>query len=180
MFTLDSNSNAREYQNVLLGKMNGEVLAAVTMAFPGETPTIPLTTETPGQSSCLTSIRRWMVRKSNYVPNNTDECYIEMLGVKGDYQNHGIGSAMLECVEHFARQAGAKSLTVHVNGARLRTYFERYGFALDQSDNSAFWKWIVERENSLKLSKALLSDEENDYPPGSYTNESVMGSIDEV
>ena len=159
--------------------MNGEVLAAVTMAFSGEPPTVPLTYENPAQNSCLRSIRRWLVRRSNYVPANTEECYIEMLGVKTDYQNHGIGSAMLECVEHFARQAGAKLLTVHVNGVRLRTYFERYGFTLDHTDNSGFWKWIVERQGSVKLSKPLLS-EDNDYTTGGYTNESVIGSVDEL
>jgi N-acetylglutamate synthase-like GNAT family acetyltransferase len=180
LFSSGSNPNAREYQNVLLGKMNGEVLAAVTMSFPGETPTIPLTSETPEQNSCLTAIHRWMARKSNYIPTNTEECYIEMLGVKSDYQNHGIGSAMLECVEHFARQAGAKLLTIHINGQRLRNYFERYGFHLDQTDSSAFWKWIVERQSSTKLSKPLLPDEENnDFTNGSYINESMVGSVEE-
>ena len=160
--------------------MNGEVLAAVTMSFPGETPTIPLTSETPESNSCLSSIHRWLARRSNYVPTNMEECYIEMLGVKSEYQNHGIGSAMLECVEHFARQAGAKSLTVHVNNLRLRNYFERYGFRLDTTDNSSFWKWIVERQSSTKLSKPLLPEEDNnDFTAGSYINESMVGSIEE-
>lgn len=175
-----SDRNAREYQNVLLGKINGEVVAAVTLVFPGEPTTISNENILPQVNSCFTSIRRWLLRNANYKPTNMEECYIEMIGVKKPFQNHGIGAAMLECVEHFARQAGAKLLTVHVNGARLRTYFERYGFTLDPSDNSGFWKWIVERESSVKLSKALLSDEDNDYPPGSYTNESIMGSVDEM
>jgi hypothetical protein len=154
--------------------MNGEVLAAVTMSFPGETPTIPFTLNAPEQNSCLTSIRRWMTRKSNYVPTNMEECYIEMIGVKSAYQNHGIGSAMLECVEHFARQAGATLLTVHIHGQQLRNYFERFGFNLDQSDNSSFWKWIVERQNVMKLSKPLsIMTESTDYSTGSYLNGSM-------
>jgi len=177
---LDSNPNAPEYQNVLLGKMNGETLAAVTMAFPGETPTIPLTSNVPAQNSCLSSIHRWMARKSNYIPTNIDECYIEMIGVKSAYRNHGIGSAMLECVEYFARQQGANILTIHINGPRLQNYFEHYGFNVDHTDRSSFWKWLFERQNIIKFSKILSSDEgQIDYTRNSYINESMVDSITE-
>ncbi len=177
---LSTDRNSREYQNVLLGKINGEVVSAVTLAFPGDTATVSNDNLLPQSNSCLTSIRRWMLRHANYSPTNIEECYIEMIGVKSAFQNHGIGAAMLECVEHFARQAGAKLLTIHVNGLRLRNYFERYGFHLDTTDNSAFWKWIVERQSSTKLSKPLPPEEENnDFTTGSYINESMAGSIEE-
>jgi predicted GNAT family acetyltransferase len=150
------------------------------MSFPGETPSVSQTSDAAHQSSCLTSIHRRMMQKANYIPTNMEECYIEMIGVKRDYRNHGIGAAMLECVEHFARQAGANLLTIHTGGQQLRTYFERYGFALDHSDNSSFWKWIVERQSIDKLSKTISADGENiDYAEGSYINESMVGSVDE-
>jgi predicted GNAT family acetyltransferase len=163
--------------------MNGEVLAAITMSFPGETPTISPISVAPEQSSCLTSIRRWMTQKANYIPTNMEECYIEMIGVKSAYRNHGIGAAMLECVEHFARQAGAVLLTIHISGDQLRNYFQRFGFLIDNTDNSAFWKWIVERQSTQKMTKPISpSDENTDYPmdnTSSYINESMVGSQDE-
>lgn len=173
---ITNNANAREFQNVLLGKMSSEVVAAVTMSFPDETPTIPYTFNTPDRSSlsCLKSLHHWMAKKSNYIPTNVDECYIEMIGVKKSYRNHGIGAAMLECVEQFARQAGAKSLTIHTPNQQLQTYFERFGFNTDNSDNTAFWKWIFERQSNTKLSKALLSDDENhDFTSSGYVNETL-------
>lgn len=99
-----------------------------------------------------------MVRKADYVPTNADECYIEMIGVKNAYRNHGIGSAMLESAEQFARRAGAKTLSVHVNGQRARAFFEHSGFTVDNTDKASFWKWIVERQTVIKLSKALTRD----------------------
>ena len=109
-----------------------------------------------------------------------EECYIEMIGVKSAYRNHGIGAAMLECVEHFARQAGALLLTVHTNSDQLKNYFERFGFTIDHSDSSALWKWMVERESITKMSKTISpNDGNNDYPmdsTGSYINESMIGS----
>jgi GNAT superfamily N-acetyltransferase len=180
---ITSDTNSREYQNVLLGKMNGEVVAAVTLSFPGETTTISNTHILPQASSCLTSIRRWMIRNANYIPSNMEECYIEMIGVKNPYRNHGIGAAMLECVEHFARQAGAVLLTVHISGDQLRNYFQRFGFLIENTDNSAFWKWLVERQSTQKMAKPISpSDENTDYPmdnTSSYINESMVGSQDE-
>jgi hypothetical protein len=178
-FILDSNPNAREYQNVLLGKMNGETLAAVKILFPNETPTICPLSNPPQQNSCLTAIRRWLIGKANYIPTNIEECYIEMIGVKNAYRNHGIGSAMLECVEHVAQQGGARLLTIHTHGQQLRNYFERYGFNIDHTDNSAVWKWMLERQNINKLSKPLSSNGENNDYMGSYINESMVGSIEE-
>jgi ribosomal protein S18 acetylase RimI-like enzyme len=176
---INSDTNSREYHNVLLGKMNGEVVAAVTLSFPGERTTIVNDNILPEANSCIISVRRWMVRNANYIPTNMEECYIEMIGVKSAYRNHGIGAAMLECVEHFARQAGAVLLTVHVNGEQLRNYFERFGFDIDHTDNSGFWKWIVERQSIQKMCKTLSPDEEYDGNPldnGSYFNESMVGS----
>ncbi|CAF1577649.1 unnamed protein product, partial [Adineta ricciae] len=176
---INSNSNAREFQNVLLGKMNGEVLSALTMAFPGETPTImPLSTGP--HNSCFTSIRRWLVNKANYIPTHVEECYIEMIGVKNGYRNHGIGAALLECVEQFARQAGANRLTIHTTGQQLRNYFERYGFVLDATDSSSFWKWVLEQQNVEKLTKVLSPHQDDDYTTSSYINESMVESVDEV
>ncbi|CAF2103926.1 unnamed protein product [Rotaria magnacalcarata] len=177
---INSNPNASEYQNVLLGKINGEVLAAVTMLFPKETPTIPQTSDGQPRSSCLTPVHRWMVRKANYVPSNIEECYIEMIGVKNTYRNHGVGSAMLECVEHLARQAGANILTVHINGKQTRSFFQRFGFTMDNTDSSPFWKWLVERQTITKLSKVLTSDgENNDHITNSYLNESMTENADD-
>ncbi|CAF1247566.1 unnamed protein product [Rotaria sordida] len=174
---INSNPNAREYQNVLLGKINGEVLAAVTMLFPKESPTVSETSDIEPQNNCLSSMHRWMTRKANYIPTNIDECYIEMIGVKSAYRNHGIGSAMLECVEQYARQAGASLLTIHINGQQLRNYFERFGFINDTKDNSQFWKWIVERQSIYKLSKVLPPEEDDAYRQmGSYTSESLVES----
>ena len=160
--------------------MNGEVLAALTMSFPGDTPTITPPSDVPQQNSCLTSIRRWVVRKANYVPTHMEECYIEMIGVKSNYRNHGIGAAMLECVEQFARQAGANRLTIHTSGVQLRHYFERYGFNVDATDGSAFWKWALERQANEKLTKILAPDADNDYTANSYINESMVDSVDEA
>ncbi|CAF1006205.1 unnamed protein product [Rotaria sp. Silwood1] len=177
---ITSKPNSREYQNVLLGKINGEVLAAVTMLFPKETPTIPETGDTVSQNTCFTSMHRWVARKANYVPTNIEECYIEMIGVKAAYRNNGIGSAMLECVEQYARQAGASLLTIHVNGQQLRDYFERFGFVIDTTDNSQFWKWIVERQSNYKLSKILPPEEEDFYHrTDSYVSESLAESVHE-
>jgi ribosomal protein S18 acetylase RimI-like enzyme len=174
---LSSDRNSREYQNVLLGKINGEVVSAVTLTFPGETATISNDNILPQSNSCFTSIRRWMLRHANYSPTNIDECYIEMIGVKKAFQNHGIGAAMLECVEHFAQQAGAHLLTIHTNDDRLRNYFQRFGFILDHTDNSAIWKWAIERQNTHKMSKIITSgSENNDYTMGGYVNESIIGS----
>jgi len=177
---ITSDSNAREYQNVLLGKMNDDVVAAVTLSFPGEPTTITNDNILPQSNSCFTSVRRWMTRNANYVPTNMEECYIEMIGVKSAHRNHGIGAAMLECVEHFARQAGALLLTVHTNGEQLTNYFQRFGFNVDHSDNSSFWKWAVERENITKMSKVIPPDDENtEYPmdnTSGYINESMVGS----
>jgi RimJ/RimL family protein N-acetyltransferase len=159
--------------------MNGEVLAAITMSFPGETPTISPTSVAPEQSSCFTSIRRWMTQRANYIPTNMEECYIEMIGVKTGYQNNGIGTAMLECVEQFARQAGANRLTIHTSGPRLRNYFERFGFTTDHTDRSALWKWLVERQTIDKLMKNLSLDQDNDYTANSYINESIVESMEE-
>lgn len=150
------------------------------MLFPKESPTIPQTGNIPQQNSCMKSVHHWMAQKSNYVPANMEECYIEMIGVKSAYRNHGIGSAMLECVEYFAQQAGATLLTIHTNGPQLRNYFQRFGFTVDNADNSAFWKWIVERQSINKLSKTLAPNQENVHDmTGSYINESMVGSLDE-
>ena len=161
--------------------MNGEVVAAVTMLFPNETPTVPFDYVRPGQTSCLQSTPRWIVRKANYVPTNMDECYIEMIGVKSAFRNRGIGAAMLECVEHYARQVSATLLTIHIHGGDLQLYFERYGFTIDRSDSSGFWKWVVERQTVTKLSKTVSPDDgENlDYSMGSYLNESMAESLDQ-
>ena len=161
--------------------MNGEVVAAVTMLFPNETPTVPLDYAGPAQGSCLQSPPRWIVRRANYVPTNMEECYIEMIGVKSAFRNRGIGAAMLECVEHYARQVAATLLTLHIHGADLQMYFERYGFTVDHSDRSGFWKWIVERQSVTKLAKIVSPDDgENlDYSMGSYLNESMAESLDQ-
>ena len=165
---------------MLLGKINGEVLAAVTMAFPGDAPTVMPLSNAPEHTSCATSMRRWFTSRANYTPSNTEECYIEMIGVKKGYRRNGIGAAMIECVEHFAREAGATSLTIHTTGDELRAYFGRFGFDIDRSDNSAVWKWLVERQTFNKLSKTLNLDEaDNDLTAGSYVNESMTESVDE-
>ncbi|CAF0741667.1 unnamed protein product [Rotaria sordida] len=172
---LNTDLNSREYQNVLLGKINGEVVAAVTLSFPGETTTVTNDSILPRADSCLASIRRWAMRNANYIPTAMNECYIEMIGVKSAYRNHGIGAALLECVEHFAQEAGALLLTVHTNGLQLTNYFARFGFMIDHSDNSAFWKWIVERQNINKMSKHITPDHDDHMDNASYVN----GSIDE-
>ena len=177
---ITSDRNAREYQNVLLGKINGEVVAAVTLVFPGEPTTISNENILPQVNSCFASIRRWLLRNANYKPTNMEECYIEMIGVKKPFQNHGIGAAMLECIEHFARQAGAHILTIHVNSDRLQGYFQRFGFVLDHTDNSAIWKWAVERQNTHKMLKLISNDDETrdhqtDNNSG-FINESMTGS----
>lgn len=177
---ISSNENAREFQNVLLGKINGDVVAAVTLSFPGEAGTILDTNVLSQSNSCFTSILRWMTKNANYAPTTMEECYIEMIGVKSSCRNHGIGTAMLECVEHFAQQAGANILTVHVNNDLLRNYFQRFGFQLDSTDNSSFWKWMVERTSTTKMSKILPPSDEyanNSLDnTSSYINESVAGS----
>ncbi|UJR33377.1 hypothetical protein I4U23_020825 [Adineta vaga] len=177
---INSETNSREYQNALIGKMNGDVVAAVMLSFPSEATTISNDNILPQLNSCVTSMRRWMVRNANYIPTNMEECYIEMIGVRSGFRNHGIGAAMLECVEHFARQAGARLLTVHINNEQLRNYFQRFGFEVDHSDNSAFWKWVVERESILKMSKAILPDDENMNSPldnsSNFIPESTIGS----
>ncbi|CAF1297225.1 unnamed protein product [Rotaria magnacalcarata] len=176
---INNDSNAREYRNVLLGKINGEVVAAVTLSFPEETTTISNDDILPQVDSCIKSMRRWMVRNANYIPKNTNECYIEMIGVKNSYRNHGIGAALLECVEHFARQAGALLLTVHTNGEQLRNYFTRFGFMIDRSDNSAFWKWTVERQSINKMAKLISPDSGDNYDNVDNTGSYVNGSIAE-
>ncbi|CAF0786286.1 unnamed protein product [Rotaria sp. Silwood1] len=180
---INSDTNSREYQNVLLGKMYGEVVAAVTLSFPGETTTVPNDNILPQENSCLASIRRWMIRNANYIPTAINECYIEMIGVKSSHRNQGIGAALLECVEHFAQEAGAQLLTVHTNGEQLANYFERFGFMVDHSDNSAFWKWVVERQKINKMAKVIIPHNENydDHMDNgsSYINESMDG-IDHV
>jgi ribosomal protein S18 acetylase RimI-like enzyme len=173
---LNTDRNSREYQNVLIGKINGEVVSAVTLAFPSETPTVSNDNLLPQSNSCLTPIRRWILRHANYVPTNMEECYIEMIGVRSAFRNHGIGAAMLECVEHFARQAGATLLTIHTNDDRLRNYFQRFGFNLDHTDNSAIWKWMIERQNTHKMAKTISSDGENMDHHGGYTNDSMIDS----
>ena len=180
---ITSDRTAPEYQNVLLGKMHGEVVAAVTLVFPGDTTTITNDNILAQDTSCLKSMHRWMGRNANYIPTNMEECYIEMIGVKSAFRNHGIGSSMIECVEDFARQAGATLLTIHISGQQLRNYFERFDFEIDHTDNSAFWKWIVERQSTQKLSKTLtLNAENNDHGidnTSGYVNESTAGSEDE-
>ena len=173
--------DAREYQNVLLGKINGHVVAAVAMSFHDEIPTIPLTSALNGQNSCLKSATRWMSRRANYVPKLNNECYIEMIGVKRDFRNRGIGAAMLQCIEHFARQAGATILTIHVSGAPLQQFFERFGFRVDHRDYSALWKSFFERQSSVKLVKDIPEGEENlgDYSGESYHDESIVESAEE-
>ncbi|CAF0896753.1 unnamed protein product [Adineta steineri] len=174
---ISSDTNSNEYQNVLLGKMNGDVVAAVKLSFPGEPGTIANTNILPQSSSCFTSMRRWMIRNANYTPTNIEECYIEMIGVKTAFRNNGIGGAMMECVEHFARQAGARLLTIHVHDDQLRQYFGRSGFSLDHTDNSAIWKWLVERQNVLKMSKTLSSEDDPSMDNvGGHNNESMAGS----
>jgi len=103
-----------------------------------------------------------------------------MIGVKSAYRNHGIGSAMVECVEYFARQQGANLLTIHISGQQLQNYFERFGFTVDHTDRSSFWKWLFERQNIIKFSKILSSDEGHvDYTRNSYINESMVDNITE-
>ncbi|CAF3619358.1 unnamed protein product [Rotaria socialis] len=174
---INNDLNAREFRNVLLGKINGEVVAAVTLSFPEETTTISNNDILPQVDSCIKSMRRWMVRNANYIPKNTNECYIEMIGVKNSYRNHGIGAALLECVEHFARQAEALLLTVHTNGEQLRNYFTRFGFMIDHSDSSALWKWAVERQSINKMSKLISLDSGNNYDNADNTGSYVNGSI---
>lgn len=177
---IGSDTNSREYHNVLLGKINGEVVAAVTLSFPGEATTVSNNDILPSANSCMASLQRRLVRNANYVPKNISECYIEMIGVKSAFRNHGIGAALLECVEHFAQQAGALQLTVHTNGDHLRNYFERFGFLIDRSDNSALWKWIVERQGINKMSKTIASNNESTEDQidnnESYINESMVES----
>ena len=178
-----SDVNAREYQNVLIGKINDEVVAAASLSFAGDTSTIRTEHMLAEDHSCLASMRRRLIEKAQYSPTHPEECYVEMIGVKQAYRNHGIGAAMLECVEHFARQAGARLLTVHVHSEQLRGYFQRVGFVLDHSDRSAFWKWVVERENVKKMVKAITPSEDSaekismEYP-GSYINGSMIDSLD--
>jgi len=173
---INSNSNAREYQTVLLGKIHGEVLAAVTMSFNGDPPTINLD-QLEQQRTCASRFSRWMVNKANYVPAYAEECYIEMIGVKANYRRQGIGTAMLECVEHFARKAGARLLTIHIHGRMLRDYFQRYGFQVDHTDYSPLWKWLLERQTTEKMNKIILADEDDQdggdiaMSSASYANE---------
>ena len=180
---INSDLNSREYQNVLLGKMNGEVVAAVTLSFPEEATTVSNDQILPQANSCVTSIRRWITRNANYVPMNMEECYIEMIGVKSAFRNSGIGAAMLECVEHFAQQAGALLLTVHTNSEQLRNYFLRFGFVIDHFDSSAYWKWAIERQSITKMSKIISPVYENGEQPmdnaSGHVNESMVGSANE-
>lgn len=176
---ITSNPNAIEYQNVLLGKIGGDVVAAVALVFPNHPTTIPNDALLRASTSCWTSMRRWMVRKANYAPTDADECYIEMIGVKSAYRNHGIGSAMLECVEHFAQQSGARILTIHASGEGLRHYFQRFDFYADPSDHSSFWKWMVEREDIKKMSKTIsLNEPDSMDMAGSFTNRSLAESVE--
>ena len=178
-----SDINAREYQNVLIGKINDEVVAAASLSFAGDSSTIRNEHLLAEDNSCLASMRRRLIDKANYSPAHPEECYVEMIGVRNGYRNHGIGAAMLECVEHFARQAGARLLTVHIHSEQLRSYFQRFGFTIDHSDRSAFWKWLVERENVKKMVKAISPTEDNAEKistgyPGSYINGSMVDSLD--
>ena len=175
---ISSDSDSREYQNVFIGKVNGEAVAAVTLSFPGDATTISNNNILPQANSCLASIIRWMARKANYTPTSPYECYIEMIGVKSEYRKRGIGTAMLEYIEHLAQLIGITLLTVHTNGNQLRNYFQRFGFIIDRFDGSALWKWAVEKQSITKLSKTFspntdYGDAQADNRNG-YSNPSVV------
>ena len=173
-----SDPSAREHQNVLLGKMHDNVVAAVLLTFPIETSTISDEQLLRQPDSCFTSLHRWMAKKANYAPTHMEECYIEMIGVKKANQNRGVGAAMLECVEHFARQAGARLLTIHVNGDLHRGYFHRSGFEYDRSDNSSWWKSMVERQSVKKMVKTISPNETVVDNTEAHVNHTMIDSLD--
>lgn len=174
-----SDRNARERKNVLLGKMHEEVVAAVLLTFSTETCSISNEQLSRQSQTCLTSLYRWMAAKANYHPADAGECYIEMIGVKSAHRSRGIGAAMLECVEHFAQQAGARILTIHAGGDLEKGFFQRSGFDFDRSDNSAWWKSFVEKQGIQKMIKTISSNE-NNAPNNtrSYVNGSMVDSLD--
>jgi GNAT superfamily N-acetyltransferase len=174
-----SSSNTREHENILLGKMHDEVVAAVRLTFSTEICTIS-NEQLSGQSpTCLTFLHRWMTAKANYHPADVEECYIEMIGVKSSHRSRGVGSAMLECVEHFAKQAGARILVIHASGDLQTGYFHRSGFEFDRSDNSAWWKSFVERQGIQKMVKSIASNDNNTRNLKSYVNGSMVDSLDQ-
>ena len=174
-----SHPNARERKNVLLGKMHEEVVAAVLLTFSTETCTISNEQLSRQSHTCLTSLYRWMAAKANYHPADAGECYIEMIGVESSHRSRGIGSAMLECAENFAQQAGARLLTIHAGGDLEKGFFQRSGFEFDRADNSAWWKSFVEKQGIQKMIKTISSNENNALNDmQSYVNGSMVDSLD--
>ena len=155
---ISSNLNSPEYERVILGKMYGSVVAAALLKFPGDPTSIPADRFSVKSKFCFNSLHFWLMTKSTYLPQKAEECYIEMIGVKENFRNLGIGTVMLESIEDLARQAHITLITTHVHNERLENYFERSNFHYDKSDRSAFWKWIIERDNFKKFSKTISFD----------------------
>lgn len=56
-----------------------------------------------------------------------DSTYLDRLYVHKDYQRQGIASAILDCLEQYARQAGKSEMTTHAS-ITAKPFFEKRGY----------------------------------------------------
>ena len=56
-----------------------------------------------------------------------DSTYLDRLYVHKDYQHQGIASAILDCLEQYARQAGKSEMTTHAS-ITAKPFFEKRGY----------------------------------------------------
>ena len=58
---------------------------------------------------------------------NLDSSYLDRLYVHKDYQCQGIASAILDCLEQYARQANESEMTTHAS-ITAKPFFEKRGY----------------------------------------------------
>lgn len=155
---IETDFKSIEFENVLLGKIDGKLVGAAFLLFPGQTSSFLSQTISLQSNFCFASIQRWIFDKIIYKTNNEQECHIEMIGVRPEYRNFGIGTAMIESIEDFARERGATFLTAYASNEHSQNFFQRSNFQVDHSDRSSLWNFIFGHEKSKKFSKTILVD----------------------
>jgi len=88
---------------------------------------------------------------------NTNSGYIKLLGVLPEYQNHKIGTKMLQVIEKitFYKRLGSMTLDVSFEDLPARHLYRKTGFHETRRFQNAFMKYLNGIEGGISMEKKL-------------------------
>lgn len=86
-----------------------------------------------------------------------EDCYINFLAIHPHCQGKGIGKALLQPGEAYARAKGKRHLTlfVRLNNHRARGFYQSYGFQEEHAQKSRVASWLLGAPAWIFMRKSL-------------------------